>query len=747
MSLRRYLFLMMFLFSFLFSIGQEYLIKVVDFKSNETIPYAHVCFEEINSDQKYYLVTNKDGIANIPGNRELIVSISFVGYRSYLDTVQPGKNYTFKLYPEVFDLDQAVVTASFVPQKADQSIYNIKVIDRRAIELTAANNLADIMSSIVNVKLNQDPALGTSLYLKGLSGNNVKILVDGVPVIGRVGGNIDISQLSLYNIDHIELIEGPLSVIYGSNALAGAINIITRENKYSKLTAKVNAYYETVGTYNVDAAMSSKIGKHGFSISGGRNFFSGYPGYDIQDFSYDQALNLKPKEQYNGDLYYTFTAKSYKIKYQSSFMRERLLDKGELISPQNYTAFDDWYISERLSNRVNYTQNIGENYKIDMLGSYSYFQRKNETYYNDYYQQASNLISVDATDFNSYVYRAMFGNTENSRLLFLSGVDLNYETVEGDKINGNNKEIGDYAIFTSLTYNITDKLSFQPGVRYAYNTRFNVPLVPSINLKWSVLSNLVFRGSYARGYRAPTIKELYINFVDINHNILPNADLKAEYGHNFDFTVKFNSEKDTKVHFSQIEGGLFFNRMHNIIELARREDESSNMIYQNINISNKNTLGGQISFNYNYYPFLDFSLGFGETGIYSTVDDAMASIASISDYKFSPDLNTSITNNIQKANLSLTLSYHYTGKSYLYMVNENDEVELSTKSDYHNLDFTVVSKFINQRLTLSAGVKNIFDNKTVDIAGRAGAAHSSGGSALVGYGRFYFTRITYNIFK
>jgi outer membrane receptor for ferrienterochelin and colicins len=744
MSLGRYLFLMLFFFSFLFSKGQEHAIKVVDFKSNETIPYAHVCFEEINSDQKYYLVTNKDGIANIPGNRELIVAISFVGYRPYLDTVQLGKNYTFKLYPKVFDLDQAVVTASFVPQKADQSIYNVKVIDRRAIELTAANNLADIMSSIVNVKLNQDPALGTSLYLKGLSGNNVKILVDGVPVIGRVGGNIDISQLSLYNIDHIELIEGPLSVIYGSNALAGAINIITRENKYSKLTAKVNAYYETVGTYNVDAAMSSKIGKHGFSISGGRNFFSGYPGYDIQNVFYDQALNLKPKEQYNADLYYTFTAKDYKIKYQSSFMRERLLDKGELIAPQNYTAFDDWYISERLSNRVNYTQNIGENYKIDMLGSYSYFQRKNETYYKDYYQQTSNLVSVDATDFNSYVYRAMFGNTDNASLLFLSGVDLNYEAVEGDKITGNNKEIGDYAIFTSLTYNITNKLSFQPGVRYAYNTKFNVPLVPSINLKWSVLSNLVLRGSYARGYRAPTIKELYINFVDINHNILPNEDLKSEYGHNFDFTVKFNSEKDTKVHFSQIEGGLFFNRMHNIIELARREDESSNMIYQNINISNKNTLGGQISFNYSYYPFLDFSLGFGETGIYSTLDNTMASIT---DYKFSPDLNTSITNNIQKANLSLTLSYHYTGKSYLYMVNENDEVELSTKSDYHNLDFTVVSKFINQRLTLSAGVKNIFNNKTLDITGGSGVAHSSGGSALVGYGRFYFTRITYNIFK
>ena len=81
--------------------------------------------------------------------------------------------------------------------------------------------------------ITQDPALGSSLKIKGLSGNNVKILIDGVPVIGRMGGNIDLSQLNLYNIDHIEMVEGPMSVMYGSDALAGAINIITKENRNS----------------------------------------------------------------------------------------------------------------------------------------------------------------------------------------------------------------------------------------------------------------------------------------------------------------------------------------------------------------------------------------------------------------------------------------------------------------------------------------------------------------------------------
>ena len=97
-----------------------------------------------------------------------------------------------------------------------------------------------------------------------------------MPVIGRMNGNIDISQLNLYNVDHIEVIEGPMSVIYGSNALAGVINIITKENKNTRLSAFGKGYIESVGIYNFDLGASWKKKDHVFSLSGGRNFFDGY---------------------------------------------------------------------------------------------------------------------------------------------------------------------------------------------------------------------------------------------------------------------------------------------------------------------------------------------------------------------------------------------------------------------------------------------------------------------------------------
>ena len=157
-----------------------------------------------------------------------MVKISCIGYTALTDTLASGKSYDLSLMPTVFSLDEVVVTGSFRPQRADKSIYNIKVVGQKKIEEQGANNLKDLLTNQVNLSITQDPALGSSLKIKGLTGNNVKILVDGVPVIGRMGGNIDLTQLNLYNIDHVEMVEGPMSVIYGSDALAGAINIITK---------------------------------------------------------------------------------------------------------------------------------------------------------------------------------------------------------------------------------------------------------------------------------------------------------------------------------------------------------------------------------------------------------------------------------------------------------------------------------------------------------------------------------------
>ncbi len=720
-------------------------IKLTDSKSNEPVTYATVLITDLTTNAEYFKVSDEDGYVDNPAKDLCKIQISCIGYTAVTDTIAAGRSYEYALSPTIFALNEVVVTGSFKPQSADKSIYNIKVIDYRKIEEKAANNLKDILSSQVNMTISQDPALGSSLKIKGLTGNNVKILIDGVPVIGRMGGNIDLSQLNLYNIDHIEMVEGPMSVIYGSDALAGAINIITKENRNSNFGFATNAYYETAGTYNLDGSVSFRRKRHSFSTSLSRNFFGGFSTDTLR------AQPWKPKEQYSGDLYYMYSHDKAKIKYQVSFMREKLWDKGNLLEPRFYTAFDSWFTSKRLTNRLDYDRNLDNGLSIKMLASYSLYERSKITYLKDLStltrEISPNASDHDTTDFNALVFRFVLGNENpDKKINYTLGADINYERGTGKRIIDNRQAVSDYALFASVKYNPVTSLSLQPGLRFAYNSGFGVPPVPSVNIRWVPTQKFNIRASYARGYRAPTLKELYIYFVDVNHNIQPNEDLKAEWGHNFDLSLSYNTERNKKIHYSGIDFGLFYNNMHNIIQLAIRNDIGSTGAYQYINVLNYNTLGYQTSLSYNFYPYLDVALGFGHTGTYFSFDDTRKSLG---DYRFSGDVNANIGWYIPAVKIRLSAFYKYTDRSWLFSIDENNNVNIGRMNSWHNLDFTVLRKFYSNKLILSAGVKNVLNNTNINIFGNVpdGAHTTSGGNSPVSYGRLAFLKISYSLLK
>jgi outer membrane receptor for ferrienterochelin and colicins len=720
-------------------------IKLIDSKSNQPVSFATVLITELNDKTEYFRVSDEDGNVTNPCKTLAQIKISCIGYNGLTDTVSAGLSYEFALLPIIFSLDEVVVTGSFKPQSADKSIYNIKVIDLRKIEEKAANNLKDILSTQVNMTITQDPALGSSLKIKGLTGNNVKILIDGVPVIGRMGGNIDLSQLNLYNIDHIEMVEGPMSVIYGSDALAGAINIITKENKNSNFGFSANSYYETAGTYNIDGNVNFRHNRHSFSASGSRNFFDGFSTDTLR------SQTWKPKEQYNGDLYYIYTPEKAKIKFQVSYLHERLWDKGDLLEPRFYNAFDSWFYSKRLTNRLDYERNLDNGLSIKMLASYSLYQRKKITYLKDLstlnQEISPNASDHDTTDFNSFLFRFVLGEENSDKKVNYSlGLDLNYEKGTGKRIVDNKQSIGDYALFASAKYSPSSLISLQPGLRMAYNSSFNMPPVPSVNIRWEPSTRINIRASYARGYRAPTLKELYIYFVDVNHNIQPNEELDAEYGHNLDLSLSYNTEKNKKIHYSGIEFSFFYNNMHNIIQLALRNDLGSNGAYQYINVLNYNTLGYQSTLSYSFYPYLDINLGFGHTGTYFSFEEKNQRL---NDYRFSGEINTNIGWYVPLLKLKLSGFYKYSGRSWLFSVDENNKVDTGKMGAFHTIDFTILRKFCSNRLLVSTGVKNVLNNTNINISGNvSGGVHTSGGGeSPVGYGRLFFLKLSYSLIK
>ncbi len=107
----------------------------------------------------------------------------------------------------------------------------------------------------LNVRLQNDPNLGSFLQMQGLSGQNIKILIDGVPVVGRVSGSIDLNQLPLTEVERVEIVEGPMSVLYGTDALGGVVNLITRDSRCA-WEVRGLAHYESVGIHDTRLTIS-----------------------------------------------------------------------------------------------------------------------------------------------------------------------------------------------------------------------------------------------------------------------------------------------------------------------------------------------------------------------------------------------------------------------------------------------------------------------------------------------------------
>jgi len=725
--------------------GQKAFIKVIDQKNNEPVAFAHVCFEGLKTGSARYSLTSIDGTVSNEITEISKIAVSYVGYTTFTDTVYPGQSTDILLRPKVLNIDEVVITAQYTPERADKSIYKVEVINARQIEQKAATNMADLLKDQSTMRVTQDGVLGTSLRIQGMSGENVKFLQDGVPLIGRLNGNFDLNQINLFNVDHVEVIEGPMSVIYGSNALAGVINIITKENKSSFLNATASAYTESVGVYNFDAAISINHKKHGFSVDGGRNFFGGYSPVDTS-----RSQTFKPRRQYFFDGYYTFTSNVVKLKVAGDYFNELLLDNGPLRGPYYETAFDNYFTTTRYSGRADASIKLPKHNFVNLLGSWSGYNRVRETIYKDLTTLNENVVpqswAQDTTTITNLVARGTFAKSNPvQKLNYQAGFDISIERGTGKKILDNEQQIGDYAAFVSLKWDPVrvghpDRvvLSIQPGLRLIYNTNYAAPLVYALSAKWNIVEPLNLRFSYSRGFRAPSIKELYLVFVDVNHNVLGNPDLKAEKSNNFNLNLNWAKEQ-RKVAWSMDLSG-FYNFIENVILLAQT---GNSLEYSYQNVSRYKSAGVQLGCSYSVYPGFKLQVGFAETGITGSVDADSA----YQPFKWSTEVTLSPSYRFIKPDITLSLYYKYSGKSPQLTF---DEKILSWQwiDAYNMMDFTASKGFWNSRIRLSAGVKNIFNTTTIPSTGGGGGAHGGGsGGTNISWGRTVFLKLTFQFNK
>ncbi len=644
------------------------------------------------------------------------------------------------------EFETVVVTAQYKKTTQEEAVQKIKVIDRKHIESMAAVNLKDVLTNETNIRIRQDNILGSSMSLQGISGQNIKILIDGIPVIGRLNGDIDISQINLNTIERIEIVEGPLSVNYGTDALAGTINLISKKNKKEGFSSTVNSYYETVGQYNIDGSVSFKKGSSNVTWSGGRNFFDGWNTFDdFIEFPQSRLADSlrfkqwKPKEQYFSRLSYSYDKNGISFAPYLSYFYEKITNRGMPRAPYNESAFDDEYNTWRIDGGFNLKATIKKIHVLNVQAAYNDYMRIKNTFVKDLTTLQQILSetpgSQDTISFSLLMSRGTWNtNKKEWPLNFQLGYDVSFESSKGRRIKGETQAIQDLALFGSTEWSIGSGLLLKPAVRIAYNSRYKAPIIPSFNLKYNI-EKLVFRASYARGFRAPSLKELYFDFVDINHNIVGNQELNAEFSHNISSDISYK-KSFSSVHF-KMDLGFFYNTMDNLITLAISPNDPQQYTY--VNIGEYSTIGNTFNTGIRYKQ-ININIGVANVGRLNTLSSIYTDVPK---YNFSPEIRINSTYRNKEHKFSIAAFYKYNGQRNGFFLSE-ETVSQSLINDYHLLDMNITKQLLDGKIEWTLGVKNLLDVQDITSTGGSGGFHSgNSGTIPMNWGRSFFSALKF----
>ncbi len=708
--------------------GQTASLEILDSDNAEPIEFAHVLVNSLKG--KKLFVADVNGRVLIQESQAVKVLVTFVGYESLQDSLLPGQNKTVRLKRGDYKLNDVVVTAQYMPTTVGESVLKVDVIQRERIEAKGAFTLSQLLNDRPNLRLQTDGVLGTSLRMQGISGENVKVLIDGVPVIGRLNGNLDLNQLNLNDVERIEVVEGPVSVNYGSNALAGAIQIITKKPDQDKIQTAAQLFYESVGVYNTDAWLSLPISrKQALKLQAGRNFFDGWSAVDTGQ----RRQEWNQKEQIFGTANYFWNGLKWQNDLYVRGFQEIIKDKGDRRSIFSDFAFDNWFTTYRLDARHTASYKWNEEKRFDVVNAYNLFRRDNVQYNRNLVNRTQEINpdkgAHDTTLATTVLSRGTYSVSPKSKKIgYQIGYEFLYETGSGGRIAGNYQSLGDYAVFGSLKYKPFSHWVIQPALRVTYNTAFVAQPVPSFHFNYHPGNRFNLRGSYARGFRAPSIKELYLEFIDANHNIVGNQSLQPEYAHHADLSLKYKLIQNKKMHELSLEPSLFFNRLNNLIDLAM----VSGTQFSYVNVNQMQSAGGRLDLIYSIHPDFNFRLG------YSALHQVFQTENAEADF-FSPEYTFGFDYWRPSKRFGFMASYKFTGASPQVQLN-NEEVRIAELESYHWLDVSFSQKLWKNRIILTAGARNLFD-VTQLLGSGSGGVHGGGGSMPLSWGRSFFTGI------
>ena len=489
------------------------------------------------------VTTDEDGYFRIPYAKDgaVRVKVSYVGYQTQTFVLKvdekKGSQHVLRLQPNASALDQVVVTATRTPKALKDAPVVTRLITANDIKIADATNIQDLLTEQMpglqfGYAMNQE----TSLNMNGFGGNAVLFLVDGERLAGETMDNVDYSRLNLDNVGRIEIVKGAASALYGANAVAGVINIISRENS-EPWTANVNTRYNDF----------NKEWRHGGSFSFNAGKWNSQT--SIQRTTSDEVQLTSPFDT-ESNILHIYGGETFNVKERLTY---KLSNKVKLIGRGGYfnriskrNNYDDHYMD--YSAGLKSVMTLSENDNLEI--SYGFDQYDKARYVND--ERTHDHDYTNRQNTVRALYSHIFGtNTLTAGADFLNDYLTTYQFA-----NNGSKTQNSCDAFAQFDYNPLQWLNIVASLRHDYFSASSQHATTgrlALMTKWKGFS---IRANYAGGFRAPTLKEMYMNFDMAGMQMIyGNPDLKPEKSNNFNLALE---------HTGRVKNAGFFTGQYSI---------------------------------------------------------------------------------------------------------------------------------------------------------------------------------------
>ena len=575
------------------------------------LPGANVYFENTNIGT----ATNNKGYYEFeklaPGNYTLIVSFS--GYRRVRQNIElkPGPNEcNFAMEPSSANLGEVVVTGTGTAHHLKKAPVPTELINSKAVKSVGADDFNNLMLRL-SPSFDFNPGtMGPFMKLNGLGNDYIVVLIDGKRMYGDLGGNSDLNRINPDNIERIEILKGASSLLYGSDAIAGVVNVITRKSKNRNFFSNSTRFKE-YNTWQQNNAISVEAGAIASHTSFSRKSSDGWQlsPYEWDD---DNGDGIVDEDELTGTVEKTMKAyKDFTVTqrfefslspkvdiysegtyYQKDMFRNpSVLDYGYYFQDHTYGAGGKYLLGNR--------DYISLDYHHDR---FLYYYRYNHDDEDGYFLKDQKKLNNDQRLDN---VRLKYLNTFSSDNRLTVGVDyMNEEMVSADRLVNGEADAYTLALYGQDEMTLFSTLDVVAGIRYVYHKEFGSAVTPKISVLWNI-HNFNIRGTFGTGFKAPTLKELYYHYEMRGWTYLGNTELEPQTSEYFSAGVEYNSRP-----FS-LSATVYRNNVDNLIDYVLG-DESKVKIHDNIAEARSQGLD----------LLLEVKTGFGITlsGGYSYVD-------------------------------------------------------------------------------------------------------------------------------